>query len=221
MDIVDEHYYSNTPAFFASEAHLFDHVGRGGPKILVAEYAAVQGSPTGTLADALGEAAFLTGIERNADVVIGASYAPLLVNVNAPDWPTNMIGYNGLTSYGSPSYWVAKMFSDGHGRRVVEATLSGTNRKLSLVASHSPGHTYVVLVNNGGAAAKAAVKLVGLRGGAKGGTAIVLTGSPPAQNSLADPTLIAPKVSTLRSRGTAFSYRFPAHSVTVLKLRTA
>ena len=139
MDVVDEHYYSNTPAFFASEAHLFDHVSRSGPKILVAEYAAVQGSPTGTLADALGEAAFLTGIERNADVVIGASYAPLLVNVNAPDWPTNMIGYNGLTSYGSPSYWVAKMFSDGHGRRVVGVTLSSANRSLSVVASHRPG----------------------------------------------------------------------------------
>ncbi len=221
MDIVDEHYYSNTPAFFASEAHLFDHVSRGGPKILVAEYAAVQGSPTGTLSDALGEAAFLTGIERNADVVIGASYAPLLVNVNAPDWPTNMIGYNGLTSYGSPSYWVARMFADGHGRRVVAATLSGATRNLSLVASHAPGHTYVVLVNNGGAAAKAAVKLVGLRGGAKGGSATVLTGSPGAQNSLSDPTLIAPRVSTLRSRGTAFSYTFPAHSVTVLNLRTA
>lgn len=221
MDIVDEHYYSNTPAFFASEAHLFDHVSRTGPKILVAEYAAVQGSPTGTLADALGEAAFLTGIERNADVVIGASYAPLLVNVNAPDWPTNMIGYNGLTSYGSPSYWVAKMFSDSHGRRVVKATLSGSNRNLTEVASHSPGHTYVVLVNNGGAAAKTTVKLVGLAGGARGGNATVLTGNPAAQNSLADPTLISPKVSGLRSRGTAFSYTFPAHSVTVLSLRTA
>ena len=153
-------------------------------------------------------------------MVIGASYAPLLVNVNAPSWPTNLIGYNGLTSYGSPSYWVVKMLSDGHGRRVVGATLRGSGN-LSEVASHSPGHTYVVLVNNGGATANTTVRLVGLRGGAKGGTATVLAGNPTTQNSLADPDLIAPKTAVLRSRGTSFKYLFPAHSVTVLNLRTA
>ncbi len=222
MDILDEHYYSNTPSFFAGEAHLFDHVSRRGPKILVSEYAAVQGSgPTGTLADALGEAAFLTGIERNADAVIGASYAPLLVSVNVPNGPTNMIGYNGLTSYGSPSYWVQKMFSDGHGRQVVGSVLRAGSRNLSTVASHSRGHTYVVVVNNGGVAAKTTVKLVGLRGGATGGTANVLTGDPAAMNSLSDPDAVAPKASGLGMRGASFSYTFPAHSMTVLSLRTA
>jgi len=221
MDVVDEHYYSNTPAFFAGEAHLFDHVTRRGPKILVAEYAAVQGSPTGTLADGLGEAAFLSGVERNADIVIGASYAPMLVNVNAPSWPTNMVAYNALTSCASPSYWVVKMLSNGHGRRVVGATLGAANRNLAVVASHSPGHTYVVLVNNGGATVKAKVRLVGLRGGARGGTATVLTGSPAAQNSLTRPNLVAPKTTGLSSRAGSFSYTFQARSVTVLNLRTA
>jgi hypothetical protein len=107
-DVLDEHYYDNDPSYFASNAHLFDDMSRTGqPKIIVGEYATTQGTPTGTLADALGESAFLTGLERNADLVIGASYAPLLVNVNAPSWSTNLIGYDALHSYGSPSYWVA------------------------------------------------------------------------------------------------------------------
>ncbi len=102
MDMLDEHFYNNDPQYFAENAHLFDGASRSGPKVIVGEYATTDGTPTGTLADAIGEAAFLTGLERNADLVIGASYAPLLVNVNAPSWPTNLIGYNGLKSYGSP-----------------------------------------------------------------------------------------------------------------------
>ena len=116
LDVVDEHYYNNDPSYFASNAHLFDAVSRSGPKVIVGEYATTQGTPTGTLADAIGESAFLTGLERNADLVIGASYAPLLVNVNAPSWPTNLIGYDALHSYGSPSYWAQRMLADGHRR---------------------------------------------------------------------------------------------------------
>jgi len=116
-----------------------------------------------------------------------------------PNWPTNMIGYNGLTSYGSASYWVPKMLSDGHGRRVVGATLGTRNRNLAVVASHSPGHTYAILVNNGGAMVKTTVKLVGLRGGAMGGTATVLSGNPAAQNSLTQPNLVSPKTTGLSS----------------------
>lgn len=62
MDILDDHFYNNDPSYFASNAHLFDNASRNGPKVLVGEYATTQGSPTGTLAGALGEAAFLTGL---------------------------------------------------------------------------------------------------------------------------------------------------------------
>ena len=71
VDIVDEHYYSNDPPFFAENAHLFDSVSRTGPKVIVGEFATTNGTPTGTLANAVGEAAFLTGMERNADLVLG------------------------------------------------------------------------------------------------------------------------------------------------------
>ncbi|MBV9838946.1 MAG: hypothetical protein JO156_12565, partial [Solirubrobacterales bacterium] len=220
MQILDEHFYNDDPAYFVEQAHLFDHVSRRGPKIIVGEYAATQGSPTGTLAGALGEAAFLTGIERNADLVIGASYAPLLVNVNSPTWPTNLIGYNGLTSFGSPSYWVLRMLSSGHGQRVIGSSLSAAGSHLFEVASHGRGRTYVVVVNDGGAATRIAVRLNGLRGGATGGTATVLTGDPAASNSLADPGAVSPTEHGLGKLGATFGYTFPAYSVTVLALRT-
>lgn len=123
---------------------------RHGPKVIVGEYAATTASPTGTMSGALGEAAFLTGIERNADLVIGASYAPLLTNVNEPNWYTNLIGYNGLTSFVSPSYWVLKMFSANHGRRLIASRLTGGSGKLFEVASRGPRHRYVLLVNDSG-----------------------------------------------------------------------
>jgi alpha-L-arabinofuranosidase len=219
-DVVDEHYYNDDPSYFASNAHLFDTVSRSGPKVIVGEYATTQGTPTGTLADALGESAFLTGLERNADLVIGASYAPLLVNVNAPSWPTNLIGYDALHSYGSPSYWAQRMLADGLGDHVIGSQVVAGTGTLFEVATQSSGHTYVVVVNDGSRTANTDVSLAGLSGGAGGGTATVLTGDPAAQNSLAHPRAVSPMTHGLADLGTDFRYRFAANSVTVLDLRT-
>jgi hypothetical protein len=140
-DVIDDHYYSGDPSAIAGDAHNYDTTSRSGPKHMVGEYAVTQGSPTGTLAGALGEAAFLTGLERAADVVIGASYAPLLVNVSAVSWPTNLIGYNGLVSYGSPSYYAQKMFGDSLGDHVAPSQIVGGNGNLWAVASTKSGRT--------------------------------------------------------------------------------
>jgi alpha-L-arabinofuranosidase len=219
MDILDNHYYDNDPTFFESNAHLFDNASRSGPRIIVGEYAATQGSPTGTLAAALGESAFLTGVERNTDVVIGSSYAPLFVNVNAPSWPTNLIGYDALNSYGSPSYWAQTMLAAGHGDHVVGAQLVSGTGTLFDVANHSAGHTYLVVVNDGSKQAVTNVSLTGV-GGASGGTATVLKGDPTAMNSLAQPKAISPVARALGRLGAKFSYTFPASSLTVLDLST-
>jgi alpha-L-arabinofuranosidase len=218
VDIVDEHYYNNDPQYFAENAHLFDSVSRTGPKVIVGEYATTNGTPTGTLANAVGEAAFLTGTERNSDLVLGASYAPLLVNVNAPSWPTNLIGYNALKSYVSPSYWAQEMLSTQHGDHVIGSQLVSGSGTLFDVASQGNGHTYVAVVNDGSAPAQTTISLAGA--GASGGTATILTGNPDAMNSLAHPNAVAPVTRRLGSVGTSFTYRFPANSVTVLNLTT-
>jgi alpha-L-arabinofuranosidase len=219
-DIVDEHYYNNDPTYFAQNAHIFDSVSRSGPKVLVGEYATTNTAPTGTLADAVGEAAFLTGVERNSDLVLGASYAPLLVNVNAPSWPTNLIGYDALRSYVSPSYWAQEMMSTQHGDHVIGSQAVSGSGTLFQVASQGGGHTYLAVVNNGSAPARTTISLAGLGTGATGGTATTLTGNPDAMNSLSRPNRIAPATRRLGAVGTSFTYRFPANSVTVLNLTT-
>lgn len=113
-DIVDEHFY-NTPEWFMRHAHYFDKYDRKGPKIFVGEYAVTSKCGLGNLRGAIGEAAFMTGIERNADHVVMASYAPLLVNLNHRAWNPDLINFDSSKWYGLPSYYVQKMFAENRG----------------------------------------------------------------------------------------------------------
>jgi alpha-L-arabinofuranosidase len=113
-DIVDEHYYE-TPESFMSRANQYDRYDRKGPKIFVGEYAVTQKAGLGNLRAALGEAAFMTGLERNSDVVILASYAPLFVNLNHRAWNPDLINFDSAKWYGLPGYYVQKMFSENRG----------------------------------------------------------------------------------------------------------
>jgi alpha-L-arabinofuranosidase len=124
-DVIDDHYYHSAREM-EGLAHHYDHTNRDGPKIFVGEWATTEGKPTPTLNAALGDAAFMTGMERNSDVIVLASYAPLLVNVNknASQWGTNLIGYDALTSFGSPSYYAQKMFNENRGDVVLPVELT-------------------------------------------------------------------------------------------------
>ncbi len=117
-DIIDEHYYNN-PEFFAGQAGRYDGYDRSGPKVFVGEYAVTVGCGQGNLKGALGEAAFMTGMERNSDVVVMAAYAPLLVNVNHKRWNPDLINFDSARAYGLPSYYVQKLFAENRGDRVL------------------------------------------------------------------------------------------------------
>lgn len=111
IEMIDPHYYNN-PEFFFSNTTLYDNVARGKWDVYIGEYACNSNVGTGTLYGALSEAAFMTGIERNSDLVKIASYAPLLENVNYRQWPTNLIRFKNDAVFGRSSYYVQKMFSD-------------------------------------------------------------------------------------------------------------
>ena len=125
-DFLDDHFYVNIPTAL-SQAHLYDKYDRSATKIFVGEWATnnPRVGDTPMMAFALGDAAWLTGLERNADVTIMNCYAPLLVNVNpgGRQWAVNLIGYNAMTSFGSPSYYVQKMFSNNRGDVVLPAKI--------------------------------------------------------------------------------------------------
>jgi len=114
VEIVDEHYYSS-PEFFINNANKYDSYDRSGRKVYVGEYAVTQGCGQGNLRAAVGEAAFMTGLERNSDVVLMASYAPLFANVNYKKWNPDLIDFDSSRVYGLPSYYVQKMFSENRG----------------------------------------------------------------------------------------------------------
>ena len=118
MEMVDEHYYAD-PAFFWRNTTKYDAYDRKGPKIYVGEYAVTQGSGEGNLAAALGEAAFMAGMERNSDVVTMSSYAPLFVNVANRQWNPNAIVFNSRQAYGTPSYHVQSIFANNRPDRNV------------------------------------------------------------------------------------------------------
>ena len=129
VEMLDEHYYTSASTF-ESYATKYDSYSRSGPKIFVGEYAVAYNIGPGfaaTLNNALGEAAFMTGLERNSDIVAMACYAPLFANVNNEDWTPNLIYFNGTQVYGTPSYYVQKMFSQNRGDAVLPSTVAVTN----------------------------------------------------------------------------------------------
>ncbi len=108
-------------------ARHYDTVDRNGPKIFVGEWATREGTPTPNFGAALGDAAFMTGLERNSDLVVMAAYAPLFVNVKpgGMQWSTDLIGYDALNSYGSPAYYAQAMFASCLGDHTMESAVSG------------------------------------------------------------------------------------------------
>jgi len=116
VEIVDEHYY-RSPDWFAANYRKYDNHSRSSNKIYNGEYAVTSDfGNNGTLKAALGEAIYMAGMERNSDVCVMASYAPIFMNENQAQWRPDMIHYNAFTSFGTPSYWTQQMMAStvGH-----------------------------------------------------------------------------------------------------------
>ncbi len=128
VDIRDDHYY-NTADWFCNNAGHYDMEPRSGRLIYIGEYAANRGVGKGNLSGALGEAAFMIGMERNADLVTMASYAPLFYNVNDRCWPVNLIGFDNVRSFGTPSYYVQKLFATERGDTVLPTEVQIQHKK--------------------------------------------------------------------------------------------
>lgn len=127
--IVDEHYY-NSPEWFTKNAGRYDAYDRSGPKVFAGEYAAqsvgvVKPDNKNNWQTALSEAAFMTGLERNADVVTMTSYAPLFAHADGWQWTPDLIWFNNLQSYATPNYYVQKLFSNNKGTDLIKISENG------------------------------------------------------------------------------------------------
>ncbi|MDP4208148.1 MAG: alpha-L-arabinofuranosidase C-terminal domain-containing protein [Bacteroidota bacterium] len=126
-EYIDEHYYNN-PDWFVLNTTKYDNYDRKGPKIFIGEYAVTNGSGKGNLRGAIGEAAWMTGMERNSDIVAMGAYAPLYCNANHKRWPINLINFDSNRWYGLPSYYVQEMFSNNQGTVSLPVTVDGGPR---------------------------------------------------------------------------------------------
>ncbi|BCM93616.1 extracellular exo-alpha-L-arabinofuranosidase [Abditibacteriota bacterium] len=231
-DLIDEHYYADAREM-ERKATLYDKYDRNGPKIFVGEWAAYTervpwqdpqqlNAPTPNMAAALGDAAFMTGMERNSDIVKIQCYAPLFVNVNSGgrQWAPNLLGYNNLVSYGAPSYHAQVMFANNLGDVALDSTLNGGRRLNSSVTRDTKsGALFVKVVNPMGYAQSVKMTIGGAKSVSNSGVATVLQSSGPKDtNSLAQPTKIVPVTKPISNVGADFSYEAPPFSISVLKL---
>ncbi len=217
-DVVDDHYYLSAEEFFKDQHH-YDKTDRNGPKIFVGEYATMAVTPTADFGAALGDAAWLTGLERNSDLVVMASYAPMLVNVNpgGMQWHPDLIGYDGLTSYGSPSYYALSLFAGHLGDRVVESTLTGEGSRFAYSVTRDKGKLYVKLVNGGPAAQAVRVAVTGAANGA-GKLWRLHAETTVDTNTLAEPRHIVPVESAVTAAGGKLEHTVPGYSIEVIEL---
>ena len=217
-DVVDDHYYQS-PSWMDTHANLYDSRSRSGPKVMVGEWASQEGTPTPDLNAALGDASWLTGLEHNSDLVTQEAYAPMLVNVHNVAWQTNLIGFDALSSYGSPSYWAQQMLANNHGDQVIAAGYAGVGG-LNVVATRDSrtGRIYLTIVNPGANAQPVSVAIDGEHV-AKAGRMTVLTSAKPSDtNTITLPDTVTPRTTTINGLGNSFTRTVPAYSLTVVTL---
>jgi alpha-N-arabinofuranosidase len=231
-DVVDEHYYRTVDTFLTMARGQYEKYDRSGPKIFVGEWGAYETpfepwnprsrgeAPTPNMRAALGDAAWMTQMEKNADIVVMHCYAPLLVNVSpgARQWRPNLIGYDALRVYGSPSYHAIKLFGTHIGDEILKTTATDTDVLTSVTRDTKSGAIYVKLVNAGEAAAPIQFEVKGVASLAPTATALTLGGDPQATNSIDAPEAVVPVSSNVTGVKSGFTYTIPAHTVVVLTL---
>ena len=245
-DVMDDHFYRSALQM-EEDTHHYDKYDRAtAPKVFVGEWATREGAPTTNLNAALGDAAWMTGMERNSDEVVLSCYAPLFVNVNpgGMQWKSDLIGYDALTSYGSPSYYVQKMFSEYLGDKVVptegadiptrdwaqaprkgETTPPPAKKVPTLfwvtTRASKTGSVYVKLVNTSGVSQPVRLSLKGLAKVQPKATLVTLTSEKPTDtNSITEPTKITPVKTEVSNVAQNFTQNLAPYSVNVLQIQT-
>lgn len=230
-DVLDEHYYRTADSFVQMSPAHYDSYDRTGPEIFVGEWAAHEEiapwdrrsrslPPTPSMKAAIGDAAWMTGMERNADMVTMQCYAPLLVRVNpgARQWRPDLIGYDSFRSFGSPSYYAQQMFSGNHGDAILKVSSTGVPLLSSVTNDSRSGAIFIKYVNPTASPQEVEISLRGVRSVKPTGLAIQLAANPDDTNSIDEPAKVVPVTMPLSGIKPQFVHRFPAYSITVLRL---
>lgn len=224
VDLVDEHYY-RSPEWFLSNANRYDSYDRNGPKVFAGEYACHAPDKENSFLTALSEAAFMTGLERNADVVHMCTYAPLFAHKEAWQWRPDLIWFDNLSFVKTPNYYVQQLFGNNAGTHVLALTMngkavSGQQNLYATAASDAKDNTLIIKIANTGIdQKKVSFILDGLKAGVH---AVILThlnsSDLNAKNSFETPDLITPKVVHSYIKDNKMDIALPPLSFTILRI---
>ena len=227
--LIDEHYYK-PPKWFFSNADRYDNYERTGPKVFAGEYAAhskdnADAEGRNNWEAALAEAAFMTGLERNADVVQMCSYAPLFAHIDAWQWRPDLIWFDNLNSMATPNYYVQKLFSINKGTQVVAITendkpITGKDSLYgSAVIDKQKGELIIKIVNSASASQLVELDLRGCKvSKAEGIVQTLATNDIYSYNKVAELEKLRPDEKKLFINTNKFNHSLPAYSVSVLEI---
>jgi len=226
---IDEHYYK-PPAWFFANAGRYDNYDRNGPKVFAGEYAAHSKEATdaegrNNWESALAEAAFMTGLERNADVVQMCSYAPLLAHTDAWQWRPDLIWFDNLKTVATPNYYVQQLFSTNKGTDVVKILEDGNiiagkdSLYASAVIDTKKEELIIKLVNNSATAQSLELELAGIKPAKKNSTMQVLASNDLySYNKLSELDKLAPEERTFQLKSNKITEQLLPYSFSVFKI---
>ncbi|KAI9452838.1 alpha-L-arabinofuranosidase domain protein [Russula earlei] len=229
-DVLDEHYY-RSPSWFFSNAKRYDQYPRNGSKIFAGEYAAqsvVAVSPLNrnNWLCALSEAAFMTGLERNADVVSMASYAPLLAHTEGWQWTPDLIWFDNLHAYPTPNYYVQKLYGNNKGTQTVPITLNneavaGQDSLYASAAIDQTSHELIIkIVNAAGKAQQGNILLEGINKlDTKAQLTLLQNNNTEAVNSFDGIVNIAPQQQEMAIKDKTASLLLAPYSFAVIRIK--
>ena len=220
VDLVDEHYYKS-PQWFLDNAGRYDKYDRRGPKVFAGEYAAHGKGERNNWEAALSEACFMTGLERNADVVYQATYAPLFAHVDGWQWKPDLIWFDNLNSVRSANWYVQMLYGTHKGTNMLKVTENGANVEGSngLYASavyDKIKKQYIVKVGNSAAnAQQVTINLNGVKNVRKAQQTILKAAALTDENTIDHPDRIVPTTTDITATGNTFTVSLPASSFSV------
>ena len=232
VDLVDEHYYMS-PDWFLKNAGRYDKYSRKGPKVFAGEYAShVRGlgdKPTVAMNNfeaALSEAAFMTGLERNADVVHQATYAPLFAHVEGWQWRPDLIWFNNLESVRSVNWYVQMLYGTNRGTNVLSLLengkpVEGADGLYASAVYDKDSKNYIIKVANTGDAEKDInITLTGIKKLGSGQLITLHSNDPLATNTLSEKENVVPQTTNVEAKGNTISTKIPAKTFAVYRFKT-
>ena len=232
-DLVDEHFYRDQD-WFLSQATRYDGYSRKGPKVFAGEYAChIKGGdqnvpadvPTGknTFEAALCEAAFMTGLERNADIVWMATPAPLFAHVDGWQWRPDEIWMDNLSTMRTPTYWVQQMYGVNAGTNVLKMTegksaIAGQDGMYATACYDKNTRQYILKIANTNAEARdISVTFKGIKALPEGKVTTLHHDNPNAINTLENKNVVVPKTGSVKAEGNVLKVSVPAKTFAVYR----